>query len=252
MRVLRNLADARDVCGRMNDALTSLWPRSTAAALEQQRQLRGRVMMDSVFHDVTDIQTIAGVDVGHDAAGDSHAAIVVLRARDLQPLEECRVSLPTAFPYVPGLLSFREIPVICKALAGLRTVPDLLMVDGQGVAHPRGLGVASHLGVITGLPSVGVAKSRLFGRYTEPGPDKGEHTPLTHGAEQIGFVLRSKRKCLPLFVSAGHKINQAQSLAVVMLCLTSYRLPEPTRLADRLSRATTRNIQEKNQAALFS
>lgn len=209
------------------------WPESVPDALAQQEELRGRVVLENGF---SRLKTIAGVDVGHDRSGASHAAVVVVDAETLAPLESVRVSAPTRFPYVPGLLSFREIPVILKALARLEGEPDLLMVDGQGVAHPRRLGIAAHLGVLTDMPAVGVAKSRLTGRYEEPGAEKGSFTPLVSGGERIGAVLRSKEKCLPLFVSPGHGIDHDTALSVTLKCLTRYRLPEPTRLADRLSR----------------
>jgi deoxyribonuclease V len=208
-------------------------PESAAEAVLQQQELRARV---SLKNDMGRVKTIAGVDVSHDTSDISHAAIVLLDLETLRPLESVRVSEPTRFPYIPGLLSFREIPVILKALAQLKGQPGLLMVDGQGVAHPRRLGIAAHLGVVTGLPAVGVAKSRLTGKYEEPGPEKGAHTPLVSGKERIGTVLRSKEKCLPLFVSPGHRVDQETALELTLHCLTRYRLPEPTRLADKLSK----------------
>ncbi|MDX2028523.1 MAG: deoxyribonuclease V [Alphaproteobacteria bacterium] len=210
-----------------------IWPKSVAEAIQLQQQLRQRVVLKKTY---PNFKTFAGVDVSHDTNDISHAAIVVVDGTTLKPLESVTVSAPTRFPYVPGLLSFREIPVILAALKKLKRTPDLLMVDGQGIAHPRRLGIAAHLGVLTDLPALGVAKSRLTGRYKEPGSAKGSHTPLTAGGEHIGTVLRSKEKCLPLFISPGHKMDQAQALEVTLRCLTRYRLPEPTRLADKLSK----------------
>jgi deoxyribonuclease V len=211
----------------------SAWPSSVEEAVRIQQELRGRVVLEN---DIPRLETIAGVDVSHDLSDMSHAAIVTIDAKTLKPIEEVRVSAPTRFPYVPGLLSFREIPVILDALSKLKAAPDLLMVDGQGVAHPRRLGIAAHLGVLTDLPAIGVAKSRLTGLYREPGPEKGAAVPLMDKKEHIGTVLRSKERCLPLFISPGHKVDQKTALAITLQCLTRYRLPEPTRLADKLSK----------------
>lgn len=218
-----------------------LYPATPQEAIACQQALRARLRLAPLARPPL---TIAGIDTGHDRQGMSHAAIVLLDAKTLRVIAQRRVSRPTCFPYIPGLLSFREVPVVLQALAQLDTTPDILMVDGQGVAHPRRLGIAAHLGVLTGLPAIGVAKSRLTGRYAEPGPDKGDHTPLLGGREIIGTVLRSKRGCRPLFVSAGHGITQPEALALVRHCLTRYRLPEPTRLADRLTRQETTDLFE--------
>lgn len=208
-------------------------PDSPAAAIRLQEVLRDRVCLKPYDGPV---RRIAGIDVGHDRTDNSHAAIVVVDALTLKPVEMRRFSMPTRFPYVPGLLSFREVPAILQALCLLESKPDILMVDGQGIAHPRRLGIAAHLGALTGMPALGVAKSRLFGRYHEPGPGAGDHSPLMDGGEQIGTVLRSKKGCLPLFISPGHRLDQAQALKIAQQCLTRYRLPEPTRLADKLTR----------------
>jgi deoxyribonuclease V len=139
-----------------------------------------------------------------------------------------------AFPYVPGLLSFREIPVVLDALGKLRHPPDLLLCDGQGYAHPRRFGLACHLGVLTGIPAIGVAKSRLIGEYAEPGSNKGDWSPLMDGGEVIGAVLRTRDNVNPVYVSVGHRIELDAAQRIVLACATRYRLPEPTRLADRL------------------
>ncbi len=199
-----------------------------------QQELRGKVRLGNDFGT---IKTIAGVDVSYDIKNDlSRAFIVLMSPRDLKPIYSVKAELPTPFPYIPGLLSFRELPVILKALALLEETPDLLMVDGQGIAHPRRLGIAAHLGVLTDLPAVGVAKSRLIGEYREPGPLKGERSPLTDKGERIGTVLRSKDNTLPLFISPGHRVDLATAVGMVEQCLTRYRLPEPTRIADKLSK----------------
>ncbi|MEQ9509727.1 MAG: deoxyribonuclease V, partial [Alloalcanivorax xenomutans] len=151
------------------------------------------------------------------------------------PVDHALARLPVSFPYVPGLLSFRECPVVLRALASLKVTPDLLLCDGQGIAHPRRLGVASHLGVLTGLPSIGVAKSRLVGTH-DPVPDRrGAWVPLRDGDEVIGAVLRTRQGVKPLFISPGHRLSLATALEWVMACITRYRLPETTRWADGLA-----------------
>lgn len=211
-----------------------LYPASTAEALTIQRDLIGRLELSNRFGSVG---TIAGIDVGYDiAANASKASIVVLDFPGLRVIEAVTASLPTGFPYIPGLLSFREIPVILEALKRLRTVPDLLMVDGQGIAHPRRMGIAAHLGLVTGLPTIGVAKSRLCGQFEEPGLLRGDRSDLIEKGERIGVALRSRDGTRPLFISPGHRIDIETSVEFVLKCLTRYRLPEPTRLADRYSK----------------
>ncbi len=221
--------------GRGN-ADPSLWPADIAAARKIQDELRHRVTLEDENFPVG---TIAGVDVGYDMARNlGRASLVVLEARTCEVLETAQAYLTPGFPYVPGFLSFREIPVILKALGCLTIRPDLLMVDGQGVAHPRRFGIAAHLGVVTGLPAVGVAKSLLTGVYQEPERQAGAQTKLTdkHSGEHIGTVLRSRDGVTPLYVSPGHRVSQGRAIELVQSCLKGYRLPEPTRLADKLSK----------------
>jgi deoxyribonuclease V len=185
--------------------------------------------------DFGELRTIAGVDVGYDYASKrSRAALVMLRNGELE--HSLVVYDATSFPYVPGLLSFREAPVILKALACLKTPPDLLFVDGHGIAHPRRLGIAAHIGVLTGLPTIGVAKKRLCGEYREPGLRKGAATRLRHEGEHIGTVLRTRENVKPVFVSPGHRVSHATAVKLVKQQLVGYRLPQPTRLADLLSK----------------
>lgn len=217
-------------------------PRSTQEAIRIQNDLRAQVRLEDDFGPV---RTVAGIDVGYDLQKNlSKAALVVMDFEALTVTREIIEYAPTEFPYVPGLLSFREVPVILKALAQLPEMPDLLFIDGQGIAHPRRLGIAAHIGVLTGLPTVGVAKSRLCGKHGEPGPEKGMATPLTDKGEQIGYVLRSRNNCKPLFISPGHRVSHASALAMVQRCLARYRLPEPTRLADKLSKTVKEQRQE--------
>jgi deoxyribonuclease V len=216
------------------------WDVSASEAIAIQRQLRSQVLTTNGSA-LTTVKTIAGVDASYqDKTGEAKAAIVVLSFPELEVIEEVVAARPISFPYVPGLLSFREAPVVLDAISSLQARPDLLMCDGQGYAHPRRLGLASHLGVYLDMPSIGCAKSRLIGSYDEPGPDQGSLSPLTDHGELIGMVLRSKTGTKPLFISIGHMVDLATAVLLVTQCLRGFRLPEPTRLADKLSKAKAR------------
>jgi len=215
------------------DVKTLEWPADAAAAIAIQKALRARLRMENDFGE---LKIVAGVDVSH-KDDQSRAVIVLMRMGEWQPMAIARAEMPVKFPYVPGLLSFREIPVILAVLEQLPHAPDLLMVDGQGIAHPRRLGIAAHLGVLLNIPAIGVAKSRLTGRYEEPANEKGAWTALRDREERIGTVLRSKVNCLPLFISPGHRMDQDTALEITLSALGKYRLPEPTRIADKLSKA---------------
>lgn len=209
------------------------WDGSPAAARTLQAELAKRV---SLKDDFPPPKLLAGFDVGFEEEGTiTRAAAVLLDADTLQPQESHIARIGTSMPYVPSLLSFRELPALVAALAMLTRTPDLVFVDGQGIAHPRRLGIAAHFGVATGLATLGVAKKVLAGRHDEPGPTPGDRTPLIHRGEQIGWALRSKLRCNPLIVSPGHRISLDTSVEWVMRTLRGYRLPEPTRLADRLA-----------------
>lgn len=209
------------------------WDGSARQARELQRELAAQVRLQDDF---PPLQVIAGVDVGFEAQGAvTLAAAVLLRADTLELLAQRVVRVPTTMPYVPGLLSFRELPALLEALGALPRVPDLILCDGQGIAHPRRLGIASHLGVVTGLPTIGVAKTILVGEHAELPPQRGARVPLMQGDEMLGWVLRSKDRVRPLIVSPGHRVSMASALEVVLACGRGYRLPEPTRLADRLA-----------------
>lgn len=205
-------------------------PLSPAEAVEIQNRWRDRVVRDG---DVPPAGTVGGADVS-ERAGVARAALVVTRG--LVPVEEVAVESPVRFPYIPGLLSFREIPALLKAWEKLRARPDVLIVDGQGIAHPRRLGIASHLGVLLDQPTIGCAKSRLVGRYEEPPPERGAWTPLVDRGEVIGAAVRTQTGRRVVFVSIGHRVSLAAAIRVVLECSPRYRLPEPQRLADRLSR----------------
>lgn len=211
------------------------WPETAAAATRIQNELRHQVRL---MDDFDPPETIAGIDVGFDTLRqEAKASVVLLDADTLAVRAQVTAYQPVSFPYVPGYLSFREIPVLLQALSALPESPGLLMVDGQGIAHPRRFGIAAHLGIITGLPALGVAKSVLCGTYHEPGPEKGDTSLLLHKGEKIGTVLRSKDGVKPLFISPGHRITHDRAVAWVLKCLTKYRLPEPTRLADKYSKS---------------
>lgn len=214
--------------------MTEDWPASPEEARRVQARLRSQVVAEDRLGPV---RLVAGVDAHYaPEAGLTWAAVAVLRLADLELQESVLAARPTAFPYIPGLLSFREAPAILDALERLSAPPDLLLVDGQGRAHPRHFGIACHVGLLADIPTIGVAKSRLVGSYAEPGPERGDWAPLLLRGEVIGAVLRTRRATRPLFVSTGHRVGLATAIDLVLRCVTRYRLPEPTRLADRLSR----------------
>lgn len=210
------------------------WDGSAADARRVQQRLAAEVMLRDDAPEAP--RWLGGFDVGFEDAGAiTRAAAVLLAADTLQPVATEVVRMPTSMPYVPGLLSFRELPALVAALERLPHTPDLVFVDGHGIAHPRRLGIAAHFGVVTGLPSIGVAKNVLCGRHDPLGALAGEHVSLLHRGEQIGWALRSKVRCNPLFVSPGHRVSMQGALDAVLRTLRGYRLPEPTRLADRLA-----------------
>ncbi len=211
------------------------WPTTIDEARLVQEELRHRVVTSGT---VASPGRIAGIDAHYaPARGLAWAAVAVLDGTSLELVESAMASLPLSFPYVPGFLSFREEPAALKALGLLSGKPDLLMVDGQGYAHPRRLGIASHIGLLADIPTIGVAKSRLVGRHDEPGPTRGSAAPLHHQGERIGTVLRSRDGVRPLYISVGHRLDLATAVSLVLATLRRHRLPEPTRVADLLSRA---------------
>jgi deoxyribonuclease V len=210
------------------------WNLSPKQAIELQKQLAYEVIRYDDF--VEPVKTVAGIDLGYDAKNDtSRAVVVVLKFPELELIETAEALLPIQFPYVPGLLSFRETPVAIKALEKLNLTPDLILCDGQGIAHPRRFGIACHIGLITNIPSVGVAKSLLVGKYETLGLNRGSIAPLIHRNEEIGLALRTKDKIQPVYVSVGHKISLETAVSYVLQCAPKYRLPETTRLADKLA-----------------
>ena len=220
-------------------SLSHPWDLSPKEAIALQRQLAGLVERADRLGPIA---RVAGIDVGYEDGGaTTRAAVVVLAFPGLELLEQVVARVPTRFPYVPGLLSFREGPAVLAALARLSAPPDLMLYDGQGIAHPRRLGIASHLGLLLDIPSIGVAKSRLTGTHAEPGPDKGDWVPLLDKVdkggkgETIGAVLRSRRGVAPLYISTGHRVSLETAIALVLACTPRYRLPETTRQAHKLA-----------------
>lgn len=215
------------------------WPTTPEEATIIQNQLRNQVVKQDRLGDIAHV---AGVDVGFkDNYKITQAAVAMLSFPDLQLIESAIATLPTCFPYIPGFLSFREVPATLKALEKLTITPDLILCDGQGIAHPRRFGIASHLGVLIDVPTIGVAKSILVGKHQELPPEKGNWVELIDRDEIIGAVVRSRTNIKPLYVSIGHLISLPTALNYVFKCLTKYRLPETTRLADKLSRETVNN-----------
>ena len=211
------------------------WDGDVRAAHALQAELAQQVVLRDALP--KPLRRIAGFDVGfEDDGATTRAAAVLLDADTLEVLDQQVARLPTRMPYIPGLLSFRELPALLQVLALLQHAPDLAFIDGHGIAHPRRLGIAAHFGVATGLPCIGVAKKILVGAPRMALHDmRGAFTPLRDGREQIGWLLRSKPGCLPLIVSPGHKVAMPSAPELVMRYVTKYRLPEPTRLADRLA-----------------
>ena len=215
----------------MNTVAPHPWSVSTAEAKEIQLSLRDKVSFETDWEGVS---TVAGVDVGME--GDvAKAAVVVLSYPSLTPVEHTMATMPASMPYVPGYLSFREAPAILAACDQLETEPDLFVFDGQGVAHPRRFGIASHVGVILDKPSIGCAKSRLCGTHHEPGADAGSYVHLYDGDEILGAVLRTRDNVSPVYVSIGHRVSLETAIEYILACCRGYRLPETTRCAHRVA-----------------
>ena len=208
------------------------WPRSTKSAIALQLKLAPQVRLLPIR---SDVRILAGADVAFSRDGaDVIAGVVVWDLQTHAVMEQHIARVPCRFPYVPGLLSFREVPGVVAAFRKLRTLPDAVLCDGQGLAHPRRIGLTCHIGLWLGIPTVGCAKSRLLGEFDEPSLQRGGATPLWHKGEQVGVVLRTQDGVKPLFVSPGHLCNHASAVRLTLAAATKYRLPEPTRLAHQL------------------
>jgi deoxyribonuclease V len=210
---------------------THAWDVSPAEARTIQSQLCGRVRVQPLARQP---EVIAGVDVSV-KGGVARAAVVLLSYPDLVPSQAVTAETPVSFPYVSGLLAFREGPVVLAALRQLANRPDVLMFDAQGLAHPRRMGLATHLGILLDMPAVGCAKSRLCGRAEVPDEEKGSWTPLEDGGEVIGAVVRTRSRVRPVYVSVGHRMDLEAAVSLVLSCRPKYRLPEPTRWAHRVA-----------------
>ncbi len=209
------------------------WPATAGEAVALQRSLAERVRC--VAEDDFLPTLVAGVDVSHARHGQRlFAGVVVLRLPELELVASASFEGDASFPYIPGLLSFRELPPLLQAFRQLPLRPDLVLVDGQGIAHPRRLGLASHLGLWLDLPTIGCAKSRLCGEHGPAGVRKGDRVPLLLAGEEVGGLLTTRDRVKPLYVSPGHRISLAAALPLVLACVGRYRLPEPTRRAHLL------------------
>jgi len=225
------------------------WKLSPEEAIALQKEFRERLVLT---WDDRPVATVGGVDVS--LKGETaRAAIVVFRYRDLAPLASVTADVPLTFPYIPGLLSFREAPAILAAWHKLTLRPDLVMIDGQGIAHPRGIGIASHIGLWIDRSTIGVAKSRLYGTHAEPGTERGDFAPLHDQSDPrrvIGAVLRTRASVKPVYVSPGHLIDVEHSRRFVLDCVTQFRLPEPTRWAHKVGGGEKLPV-EADQPRLF-
>ena len=214
------------------------WNVNPTEAVALQQQLRSQIRIEPLAKPV---ETIAGCDISFNKFEETvYAGIVVLRLATLEVIEEAGVVSTASFPYIPGLLSFREIPSLLEAWQKLTIEPDVVMFDGQGIAHPRRIGIASHGGLFLNRPTFGCAKSVLVGKYDEPAPERGAWSPMKHYGEIIGAALRTKNKVNPVYVSPGHLIDMQTAIDLTLQCNGGYRIPEPTRRAHNLVNALRR------------
>jgi len=226
------------------------WNLTPDEAIKVQMALIQRLVLVWYERQVT---TVGGVDIAL-KEDQAHAALVVFRYPDLTPLEGVTADVPLFFPYIPSLLAFREGPAVLAAWEQLNVKPDLLMFDGQGIAHPRGIGIASQMGLWLERPSVGVAKSRLYGHHASPGLKPGDRTELYDERQPdriIGMVLRTRQDTNPLYISPGHLIDLPHCIEFVLNCCRQYRLPEPTRWAHKVAAGEKLPVAEGHQARLF-
>jgi deoxyribonuclease V len=214
--------------------LHTRWDLTPRAARRLQERLRQRVVLEDDF---APLRFVAGADLAFDPQTNiAFAGVIVYRFPQLEEVERRMARRKLRFPYVPGLLSFRESPVLLAAFARLRTEPDLILLDGHGLAHPRRFGIACHLGVLFDKPAIGCAKSLLVGEHEEPAGRAGSATPLLLDGERVGTVLRTRDNVQPIYVTPGHRIAVDSAVAVVKLCLDGFRIPKPTREADHYVR----------------
>jgi deoxyribonuclease V len=222
---------------------------SASEAIQLQKKLREEINIQP-FQGA--IHHIGGADISFNKFESTvYAGIVILRYPDMIPVEKVSVIAETQFPYISGLLAFREVPALLMAWDKLPVKPDIMVLDGQGIAHERRLGIATHFGLLTDVPAIGCAKSRLTGTYEEPANTVFASTPLIHKGEQVGAVLRTKINCKPVFVSPGHKVSIEQSVDIIKHCTRKYRIPEPTRLAHLLVNEVRMGHKPNSPGMLF-
>lgn len=225
----------------MNLNLLHDWNLTPGEAIALQKQLAANVRPDDPF-DPSSVRLVAGVDVSvkRDEHGQrqSRAAVVVLTFPELATIETVRWQMPTPYPYIPGLLTFREGPVLAEAFRKLRHEPDVFLFDGMGIIHPRRIGIAAHMGLWLERPTIGVGKTHLLGDYETPLDDRGAWSPLIDHGQLLGAVLRTRERVKPIYVSAGHRMNLPAALEMVMACTGRYRLPEPIRAAHKAAGET--------------
>lgn len=224
------------------------WNLSPREAIELQRKLREQIRIEPLRRDA---QTVAGADISFNKYSTTlYAGIVVLRLPSLETVEEVGAVSETQFPYVPGLLSFREMPALLEAWGKLKTEPDAVMFDGQGMVHPRRIGIACHAGLFLERPTIGCAKSVLVGKHGEPPSERGAWTPLIDRGETVGAALRTKSRVAPVYVSPGHRIDLQSAIDLTLRCDGGYRVPEPTRRAHLLVNALRRAAGHASDARL--
>ena len=222
------------------------WAITPGEATQIQNQLRSQIIDED---DLYEIQFVAGMDIGF-KGNLARSSIVVLRYSDLEPVDLAVAEATVSFPYVPGLLSFRETPLLLEAAKKLRTEPDLIIADGHGLAHPRRFGIACHLGLILDKPAIGCAKSRLCGTYNEPGNGKGASEHIHDKGEIIGAVLRSRSNVNVVYVSVGHRVSLKTAIELTLSCCNQYRIPETTRYAHKV--ASGESVSLVQQMSIFN
>lgn len=215
------------------------WPRDENDAIRMQNELRSLISLEDHLHG--ELRTVMGVDVAYRSGPPrSIAAAVVLDASDLSIVQTSTAEAVPKFPYIPGLFALRELPALMDALRQVPITPDLILCDGHGLAHPRNFGLACHLGLLTDLPTIGVAKNLMVGTYTEPGHYRGARTPVKLNDTVVGYAVRTQAKVKPVFVSPGHQVSLDTAVELVLELSPRYRLPEPIRAADHQSRIAQR------------
>lgn len=227
----------------MNAKSLHAWNLSPTEAVALQKQLRDRIVLRPL---PADVRIVAGADISYDKYSDViHAGFVLVRLPDLAVVETAGVTTRMRFPYIPGLLSFRETPPLLEAWERVRIRPDVVMFDGQGLAHPRRFGIACHVGLLVELPTVGCAKTRLTGTFEPPDEAAGSSSPLVDRGETVGAVVRTKNRVQPIYVSPGHLADVESSVDLALRCVSKYRVPEPTRLAHLFVNALRRGEEWK-------